>query len=88
MLIHSDRLADLPYLKIRNKLVNSGHVAPHHVLLQSDGLVIGLIQLKIHVHQLNYLTLNMSSSNQNMPINKRKKKRREDILEGKYSKVA
>lgn len=34
--IHDDRLADLPFpMKIRNGLVNSGFVSPHHVLPQS-----------------------------------------------------
>lgn len=34
--IHGDRLADLPFpMNIRNELVNSGRVSPHHVLPQS-----------------------------------------------------
>jgi hypothetical protein len=34
--IHGDRLADLPFpMSIRNELVNSGRVLPHHVLPQS-----------------------------------------------------
>ena len=34
--IHGDRLADLPFpMKIRNELVSSGRVSPHHVLPQS-----------------------------------------------------
>jgi hypothetical protein len=34
--IHGERLADLPFpMKIRNELVNSGRVSPHHVLPQS-----------------------------------------------------
>jgi hypothetical protein len=34
--IHGDHLADLPFpMKIRNELVNSGRVSPHHVLPQS-----------------------------------------------------
>jgi hypothetical protein len=34
--IHGDRLADLPFpMSIRNELVNSGRVSPHHVLPQS-----------------------------------------------------
>jgi Family of unknown function (DUF5519) len=34
--IHGNRLADLPFpMKIRNELVNSGRVSPHHVLPQS-----------------------------------------------------
>jgi Family of unknown function (DUF5519) len=31
--MHSDRLADLPFpMKIRDELVNSRRVSPHHVL--------------------------------------------------------
>ena len=34
--IHGERLVDLPFpMKIRNELVNSGRVSPHHVLPQS-----------------------------------------------------
>ena len=34
--IHGERLADLPFpMEIRNELVNSGRVSPHHVLSQS-----------------------------------------------------
>ena len=34
--IHGDRLADLPFpMSIRNDLVNSGRVSPHHVLPKS-----------------------------------------------------
>jgi|ERR671925_1951770 hypothetical protein len=34
--IHGDRLADLPFpMSIRNELVNSGRVSPHHVLPRS-----------------------------------------------------
>ena len=34
--IHGDRLVDLPFpMNIRNELVNSGRVSPHHVLPQS-----------------------------------------------------
>ncbi|HEY7110748.1 MAG TPA: luciferase family protein [Nitrososphaeraceae archaeon] len=34
--IHGETLADLPFpMKIRNKLVNSGRVSPHHILPQS-----------------------------------------------------
>jgi Family of unknown function (DUF5519) len=34
--IHGERVADLPFsMKIRNELVNSGRVSPHHVLPQS-----------------------------------------------------
>ena len=34
--IHEDHLADLPFpMKIRNELVNSGRVSPHHILPQS-----------------------------------------------------
>ena len=34
--IHGERLVDLPFpTKIRNELVNSGRVSPHHVLPQS-----------------------------------------------------
>ena len=34
--IHGERLADLPFpMEIRNELVNSGRVSPHHVLPQS-----------------------------------------------------
>jgi hypothetical protein len=34
--IHSEGLADLPFpMKIRDELVNSGRVKPHHVLPQS-----------------------------------------------------
>ena len=34
--IHGDKLADLPFtMDVRNKLVDSGHVSPHHVLPQS-----------------------------------------------------
>jgi len=34
--IHGDRLADLPFpMKIRNELVNSGRVKPHHVMPHS-----------------------------------------------------
>jgi hypothetical protein len=34
--IHSEGLADIPFpMKIRDKLVNSGRVKPHHVLPQS-----------------------------------------------------
>ena len=34
--IHGERLVDLPFpMKIRNELVSSGRVSPHHVLPQS-----------------------------------------------------
>ena len=34
--IHGERLADLPFpMEIRNELVNSGRVSPHHVLPKS-----------------------------------------------------
>ena len=34
--IHGERLVDLPFpMTIRNELVNSGRVSPHHVLPQS-----------------------------------------------------
>jgi hypothetical protein len=34
--VHGDRLADLPFpMNIRNELVNSGRVSPHHVLPNS-----------------------------------------------------
>jgi hypothetical protein len=34
--IHGDRVADLPFpMDVRNKLVNSGRVSPHHFLPQS-----------------------------------------------------
>jgi hypothetical protein len=34
--IHGERLVDIPFpMKIRNELVNSGRVSPHHVLPQS-----------------------------------------------------
>jgi hypothetical protein len=34
--IHGERLVDLPFpMKIRNELVNSGRVSPHHVLPRS-----------------------------------------------------
>ena len=34
--IHGESVADLPFtMKIRNELVNSGRVSPHHVLPQS-----------------------------------------------------
>jgi hypothetical protein len=34
--IHGDRLVDLPFpMSIRNELVSSGRVSPHHVLPQS-----------------------------------------------------
>ena len=34
--VHGDLLADLPFpMKIRNELVSSGRVSPHHVLPQS-----------------------------------------------------
>jgi hypothetical protein len=34
--LHGDTLADLPFpMIIRNKLVNSGRVSPHHILPQS-----------------------------------------------------
>ncbi len=34
--IHGDRLADLPFpMSIRNALVNSGRVSPHHILPNS-----------------------------------------------------
>jgi hypothetical protein len=33
--IHGDHLADLPYpMQIRNELINSGRVSPHHVMPQ------------------------------------------------------
>ena len=35
--IHGERLVDLPFpMTIRNKLVSSGRVSPHHVLPQSS----------------------------------------------------
>jgi hypothetical protein len=34
--VHGDRLADLPFpMDVRNDLVNSGRVSPHHILPQS-----------------------------------------------------
>src|SRR5712691_9318158 len=34
--IHGDRLADLPFpMNIRNELVNSGRVSPHHIFTKS-----------------------------------------------------
>lgn len=34
--VHGDRLADLPFpMDVRNDLVNSGRVLPHHILPQS-----------------------------------------------------
>src|ERR671932_2452437 len=34
--IHGERVADIPFpMKIRNELVNSGYVKPHHMLPQS-----------------------------------------------------
>jgi hypothetical protein len=34
--IHGDRVADLPFpMDIKNELVNSGRVSPHHFLPQS-----------------------------------------------------
>ena len=34
--IHDERVADIPFpLNVRNELVNSGRVSPHHVLPQS-----------------------------------------------------
>ncbi len=34
--IHGDRLADLPFqMQIRNELINSGSVSPHHIMPQS-----------------------------------------------------
>jgi hypothetical protein len=34
--LHGDRLVDLPFpMNIRNELVNSGRVSPHHVLPKS-----------------------------------------------------
>src|SRR5215471_15091665 len=34
--VHGDRLADLPFkMDVRNKLVESGRVSAHHVLLKS-----------------------------------------------------
>jgi Family of unknown function (DUF5519) len=34
--LHGDTLADLPFpMNIRNMLVNSGNVSPHHILPQS-----------------------------------------------------
>ena len=34
--IHGDRVADLPFpMSVRNELVNSGRVSPHHFLPQS-----------------------------------------------------
>ena len=34
--VHVDKLADLPFpMQIRNKLVESGHASPHHILPHS-----------------------------------------------------
>jgi hypothetical protein len=34
--IHGNRLADLPFpMQIRNELINSGRVSPHHIMPQS-----------------------------------------------------
>ena len=60
--IHGDRLADLPFpMKIRNELVSSGRVKPHHVMPHSGWvsywinngekdvpLVVDLFRMKYH----------------------------------------
>ena len=45
--IHSGGLADIPFpMNIRDELVNSGRVKPHHVLPQSGWVTIGFIIAK------------------------------------------
>lgn len=69
--IHGERLADLPFpMEIRNELVNSGRVSPHHVLPQSGWVsywinngeedVLSVIRLfRMRYEQLRPNSLNM-----------------------------
>src|SRR6185437_6685121 len=64
--IHGDKLADLPFqMDVRNKLVDSGHVSPHHVLPQSGWVSYWIKGEKIFLSLLSYLKCDMIISNQN-----------------------
>ena len=51
--IHGESLADLPFpMKIRNDLVNSGRVSPHHVLPKSGWVSYWINQDKEQEHEI------------------------------------
>ena len=72
--IHGERLADLPFpMKIRNELVNSGRVSPHHVLTQSGWVSYWIdrgeedVPAVIELFRMRYEQL---SHSQNMSVSK------------------
>jgi Family of unknown function (DUF5519) len=51
--IHGESVADLPFtMKIRNELVNSGRVSPHHVLPKSGWVSYWINQGKEQEHEV------------------------------------
>ena len=51
--IHGESLADLPFpMKIRNDLVNSGRVSPHHILPKSGWVSYWINQDKEQEHEI------------------------------------
>src|SRR5215216_1250931 len=75
--IHGDRLADLPFpMSIRNELVNSGRVSPHHVLPQS-GWISYWIETgkKDEQAEVKQLKMKYKKLKPKAKINKKEKKR-------------
>jgi hypothetical protein len=69
--IHGDRLADLPFpMNIRNELVNSRRVSPHHIFPKSGWVSYWIksaddVPAIIGLFQLQYLRLKSKESNSN-----------------------
>jgi Family of unknown function (DUF5519) len=66
--IHGDTLADLPFpMDIRNELINSGRVSPHHILPQSGWISKWInseedVRQVIGLFRMQYERLNQNST--------------------------